>query len=231
MELPTPPATSHREEKENRHPTTRVAWNDEHEIYTLTAELSRRQLTQFDTPVKSILKKTTYKMLSCMEEAFRETTPEPSDPLTDLHYLANPVERITAADAVLRDLIEAYSVLAARLRACVSGNTDADASWPLFQPLRKYRDALVQAMCRDLGRALETPVSKEHEEGKMRALPSPEKSPKKKGMSAEAVKYARDLCTTSHSVLKLLSTVFTLPAIFGIFEGVSAFAALVLFQA
>lgn len=226
MELPTPPGTSHREEKENRpqRATRGVAWNDDHEIYTVTAEASRRHLTHINTPVKSILKKTVYDVPPFAEDALRETTPEPSDPLTDLHYLDSPVARILALNAPLRDLIESYSILAARLRVCVSGNTDVDASWPLFQPLRQHRDTLVQAMCRDLGRALESPPSEQREEEKGGCLPSPEKSPKKKGMSAEAVKYARDLCTTCHSVLKLLSAVFTLPAVFGIFEGASLLA-------
>ncbi|KAI0696009.1 hypothetical protein BC835DRAFT_1344167 [Cytidiella melzeri] len=219
MSLPTPPSTSHRVEKEIRRlPTRMVVWKEEHEIHPLTVEGSRRPLSPPNVPVRSILKKTAHESLPLMEELRRETTPEPLDPLADLHYLDNPVTRIIAADAALRDLIESYSVLATRLRACVTGNTDADASWPLFQPLRKHRDALVSAMCRDLGRALETPPTDDDAKEEVRFLPSPEKSPKKKGMSAEGVKYARDLCTTCHAVLKLLSAVFTFPAIYGIFE-------------
>ncbi|KAI0087877.1 hypothetical protein BDY19DRAFT_907299 [Irpex rosettiformis] len=219
MSLPTPPRTSHRGEKENKRPSTRmVVWKEEHEIHTLTAEGSRRPLTPFQTPTRSILKKTTHEALPYVEDLQREITPEPSDPLADLHYLDHPIAKIIAVDAALRDLIESYNVLAARLRACVVGNADVDASWPLFQPLRKHRDALVSAMCRDLGRALEMPLVEDDAEEVSKCLPSPEKSPKKKGMSAEGVKYARDLCTTCHSVLKLLSAVFTLPAIFGIFE-------------
>ena len=218
MSLPTPPGTSHRGEKENRRPSTRmVAWKEEHEIHTLTAEGSRRPLTPCQTPTRSILKKTVHQNLPFLEDEQREITPEPSDPLANLHYLDHPVSRIIATDAALRDLIESYNVLAARLR--VSGGTDVDASWPLFQPLRKHRDALVSAMCRDLGRALEVPPTEDEEEKEVKFLPSPEKSPKKKGLSAEGVKRARDLCTTCHSVLKLLSAVFTLPAIYGVFEG------------
>lgn len=221
MSLPTPPGTAHREEKENRRLWTArsVSWSDHHEIHNLTAEIPRRIAFSVIQPGKSILKRKPRGELPHMEEIKRETTPEPSDPLTDLHYLDNPVAKIIAADAALRDLIESYSVLAARLRACVSGNVDADASWPLFQPLRKHRDAFVQAMCRDLGRALEVVQEEETTEEDVRALPSPERSPKKRGMSAEGAKYARDLCTTCHAVLKLLSAVFTLPAVLGIFTG------------
>jgi hypothetical protein len=220
MNLPTPPRTAHREEKENRRPSTRmVVWKEEHQIHTLTAASIRRPLTPSQAPGRSILKKTSHSLLPYESEPQRKTTPEPSDPLADLHYLEGPVTRIIAANAALRDLVESYSVLATRLRASVSGSTDVDASWPLFQPLRKHRDALVSAMCRDLGRALEVPPSQEELEEEVRFLPSPQKSPKKKGMSAEGVKYARDLCTTCHSVLKLLSAIFTLPAVYGIFDG------------
>lgn len=223
MSLPTPPGTSHRGEKENRRPgPSRVAWAEHHEYRTLSAELPQR-LSCFSsvtsTPTKSILKKTTYEVLPLPELPTREATPEPSDPLVNLHYLDNPVARILAADAAMRDLIEAYSILTARLRASVAEDTDADASWPLFQPLRKNRDALAQAMCRDLARALEEPVRDEEPEEDAKTLPSPQKSPKKRGMSAEQAKHARDLCTTSHAVLKLLTVVFTSRAICGIFEG------------
>lgn len=55
-------------------------------------------------------------------------------------------------------------------------------------------------------------------------LPSPRKSPKKKkkmGMSAAQVKNARDLCTVTHVVLRLLSIIFTLPAVYQLFTGES----------
>ena len=149
----------------------------------------------------------------------REATPEPKDPLVNLEYLESPVARILAADAAIRDLIEAYNILSARLRASVSDDTDVDASWPLFQPMRKHRDALTDAICRDLGRALEDPLPEEEPKEHVRALPSPEKSPKKRGMTAEQAKHARDLCTCAHAVLKLLTLVFALPCIYGIFEG------------
>jgi hypothetical protein len=153
----------------------------------------------------------------------REATPEPADPLTNLNYLTNSVDKIVASDdaSSLKELIEAYSILTARLKSAVPGTTDADASWPLFQPLRRHRDAVVKAFKRDLGRALMDPAGAESDERVL--LPSPQSSPKrKKGMSAEQVKYARDLCTTCHAVIKLLAVVFTLPAIYRVFTGTSA---------
>lgn len=153
--------------------------------------------------------------------------------------------RILSATENLRELVEAYSILAARLRASVDGKTDVDASWPLFQPLRKHRAAFVDAVVRDLGRALVDPatvfpkaeaeqddIAREWEEERQKMavlLPSPQNTPvkttegekkkKKDGMTADQAKYARDLCTTCHSVLRLLALVFTLPALQNLFTG------------
>ncbi|KAJ3545565.1 hypothetical protein NM688_g5611 [Phlebia brevispora] len=239
MSLPTPPGTSHRG-KENRRLTfsepgsSRVAWSDSHKIYTVSETPVNRvtipKSASKHAPSKSILKKTNWDELPPVEDE-REITPEPADPLVDLDYLANPVARIIAVESTLRDLIEAYNVLAARIRACVTGSTDTDASWPLFQPLRKHHEALVDSMVRDLGRALEDPKATmkrapEHNlenidpELLASCLPSPKPSPnpkKKTGVSAEEVKYARDLCTVSQSVLKLLSAVFTMPSVYRVF--------------
>ena len=38
-------------------------------------------------------------------------------------------------------------------------------------------------------------------------------------MDEEQVKYARDLATVSHAVIKLLGLVFTLPAVYNLFDG------------
>lgn len=178
--------------------------------------------------------------MSPVNENVRETTPEPSDPLVDLTYLESCVKSIIASDTMLRDLVEAYNTLATRIRSCVLGNTDADASWPLFQPIRQNREAFVDALVRDLGRALEDPSEKSKKETEpeedcamviaeearlesFKGLPSPKESPKKKrkGMSAERIKHARDLSTTSQAVLRLLSAAFTMPAIYQLFSGVS----------
>ncbi|EAU85823.1 hypothetical protein CC1G_05040 [Coprinopsis cinerea okayama7 len=168
----------------------------------------------------------------------RETTPEPSDPLCDLAYLEYPVSLILKPDAKLRELTEGYSILNARLRGTVQYTTDADASWPLFQPMRKNREKLVDCIIRDLERAFVDPVNSpdcpkgddsipdenwddEEPADNVGTLPSPKKSPKrakKKGMSAEQVKFARDLCTTAHAVIKLLCVMLCFPAIYGVFE-------------
>lgn len=240
MSLPTPPSTAHRAEKENRLPRV-VVWAEENSTHLFTEDAPRtpqakaRRASYIDAP-KPILKPA-LPLLPWFGEEIREITPEPSDPLTNLDYLEGPVSTIIAVKSSLRDLIEAYSRLADRLRTVLTEDNDVDASWPLFQPLRKNRDAVVEAMARDIGRAFvdsqtampahsDPPVSSEDSAV---SLPSPKGTPqkKKKGMSAEQVKYARDLCTTCQSVIKLLSAMFVIPALYQIFTGLLLFSVLV----
>ncbi|KAG5644908.1 hypothetical protein DXG03_007460 [Asterophora parasitica] len=232
MSLLTPPSTSHRrsKDKENRDvdSSSRVIWSETNKIHILQAVgMPSRVLIATSAskgaPTKSILKKSNALPLPWTQEPQREVTPEPADPLVNLAYLEYPVSTIVQAteSTELRVLIEAYSVLMARLRACVTDKTDLDASWPLFQPLRKHRDDFVNAVVRDLGRALVDPAVVINEEPPVRVLlPSPKSTPKKKkrdGMTAEQVKFARDLCTICHAVVRLLSVVLTLPAVMNIF--------------
>ncbi|KAG6899592.1 hypothetical protein C0993_008858 [Termitomyces sp. T159_Od127] len=238
MSLLTPPSTKHRrtKDKENARDADlnpRVAWAENDSIHVLqlagpaaaSFKVSTAASASKRLPAKSILKKCA-QLAPWPEEKQREVTPEPSDPLVDFKYLVYPVKTIVdATDATeLRVLIEAYSILTARLRAAITGEMD-DASWPLFQPLRKHREAFVEAVVRDLGKALVDPAAGEKEKEPVRVLlPSPSNTPVKKkkrdGMSAEQVKYARDLCTTSHAVIRLLSLIFTLPAMMSLFTDI-----------
>ena len=238
MSLPTPPGTSHRD-RDLRLPGSRVAWSQQNQYFLITnspkgaVPLPRH----LENPAKSILKKGSQTFLPVPQEDPREITPEPEDPLANLTYLAWPVSQIINPKSSLRDLIEAYSILHARIRAAVTDSTDGDASWPLFQPLRKNTVTFVDAVVRDLGRALQEPdvsliqddeppavefVEECDVDETYSLLPSPRKSPKKKkkkGMSAAQVKNARDLCTVTHVVLRLLSIIFTLPAVYQLFTG------------
>ncbi|KAI0335784.1 hypothetical protein GY45DRAFT_702497 [Cubamyces sp. BRFM 1775] len=231
MSLPTPPGTSHRDEKDNRGPRySRVSWCETAQYRAITSSPPRTQAAQARAsragPSRSILKKPVHPISSLVDENAKEGTPEPPDPLADLHYLESPVSRILAPNASLRDLIEGYSVLTTRLRASVNDDTDADASWPLFQPLRKRRDLLVEAIVRDLRQVFIDPLdddslsvdSLDSPRGEPSSLPSPRDSPKKKrGMTAEQVKRARDLCGVCHAVLRLLGLVFVVPAMYQLF--------------
>ena len=163
----------------------------------------------------------------------RDVTPEPNNTLLDLHHLDHPVSKIVLEHPdnknLGRLLIEDYNFLPFRLRTGpgpgVSNATDADASWLAFQPLRKNTQAFVNAIVRDLGCAFIDPLAtfranKDEVPPKV-MLPSPLKSPSKKkgGMTEEQAKYARDLCTTAHSVIKLLSFMLSVSAVFNIFQG------------
>ncbi|KAE9405688.1 hypothetical protein BT96DRAFT_915898 [Gymnopus androsaceus JB14] len=222
MSLPTPPTTSHRE-KENKSLASRgVVWSqqDHWQVHCLSTPPQGPKCSSAsqERPVKSILKPT-QPILPLPEEDIREETPAPSDPLTDSKYLESPMTTILSEDASIPDLIRAYSILTARIRPCVS--EWADHSSPLFEPLRVNRDVLCDRICRDVKRALEDALGEDEEERlqKEHRLPSPTKSPKKKkrGMTAEQAKHARDLCTISHSVLKLLGLLLGLPNVFRIF--------------
>lgn len=246
MSLLTPPGSSHRSEKEKENfkfsisvplagsSTRSVVWALENSIHSLATPIKNISLSSKHRPgaAKSILKVSSQNTSTLFVPVTkqREVTPEPADPLVNLQYLETPVQQILSnglsEEDPLGELIEGYNVLAARLRSTVAENTDADASWPLFQPLRKNTQALVDAIIRDLGRALINPMSRRSTQDDATdcpkfTLPSPQSSPMKKkgGMTAEQVKYARDLCTTCHSVIKLLAVVLSTPAIYNVFQG------------
>ena len=233
MSLLTPPNSSHRSDKDKENkfsaagPSTRtVVWASHDLFHCLSTPPKDTPGSSKHRPdaKKSILKKSSQNSPSLAIPLVkqRDVTPEPNDALLDLHYLDHPVSQILAEhpdDKNLGQLIEGYNVLAARLRAGVSSATDADASWPLFQPLRKNTQAFVNAIVRDLGCAFIDPLAPFHM--KEAFLPSPTKSPSKKkgGMTEEQAKYARDLCTTTHSVIKLLSFMLSVSAVFNVFQG------------
>lgn len=241
MSLLTPPNSSHRtdKDKENKFsvagPSTRtVVWASHNSFHCLSTPPKDAPVSSKHRPEakKSILKKPCHNGSSlAVPEVVkqRDVTPVPSDALLDLHYLDHPVSQIIAKCSHsnnLGQLIEGYNVLAARLRTSVTNATDADASWPLFQPLRKNAQAFVDAIVRDLGCAFIDPLapsfhSNEDEVLPKVTLPSPKLSPSKKkgGMTEEQVKHARDLCTTSHSVIKLLSFMLSVSAVFNVFHG------------
>ena len=221
MSLPTPPKTSHRGEKENRFDAAAarsVSWSATHEyrgIFALDGLKIPGRTAARLPPARSILKKRKHaEMLDVGEPAAqREATPEPADPLMDLEYISRCVGAVLQQESTLRDLIEAYNVLAARLRSSTPMDTDTETTWPLFQPIRADPQAFTDAIVRDLNKALIDPTA--FEEKASSVLPSPKKSPTKKaagGLSAEQVKYARDFSMVCHAVIKLLCFMFTVPA-------------------
>jgi len=84
---------------------------------------------------------------------------------------------------------------------------DSDCLWPWFQPPQKRRTGFVDAVVRDLGRALVDPMEGSDQSDcpvpePPSVLQSPEKSPRRtrRGMDEEQVRHARDLATMSHAV-------------------------------
>ncbi|KAK0487411.1 hypothetical protein IW261DRAFT_1447728 [Armillaria novae-zelandiae] len=226
MSLPTPPGTSHRADKENCPiaSSSRVLWSPNDKIHPLSSlpRIPQIRSASKGRPTKSILKKPS-RLSPIPETSKREITPEPGSPQEDDKYLLTPLSKIVAPDPLMSDLIESYSILTARLRSCIPDADEVKSSWPLFNPLRDHREKLAGAIVRDVGRALVDPLAGAlTEKDQNRAfLPTPQHSPKKKrGMDAEQVKYARDLCTTSHAVIKFLGFILALPPIFEIFTAV-----------
>jgi hypothetical protein len=233
MSLPTPPSTSHRD-KENRIPLSKfhVIWSPDNQYHPINdiPQVPTANSASKTFPAKSILKRRP-EALPLVAAFQREITPEPPQPQDDANYLSSPVVDIIKPSASLDELIRAYSVLAARIRANTAQSSEVDASWPIFDPLRKHSIAFEAAVIRDLGRCLVDPETMEQSADDVEEilppmeepvlLPSPKSSPKKKkkGTTAKKAKYGRDLCTTSHSVIKLLGVVFTLPAVSRIFTG------------
>jgi len=226
--LPSPPGTSRREEKENRRifaQMPRVSWSEQDQIHSLFPGSSLtgiRPSASYQLPVKSILRKSSsFPFTDLHREVQREVTPEPDTPLFNSNYLSGPVSRIVMLDASLKDLIQAYNILAARIRAVVLGEAEIDSTLPFFDPLRSNQDLFTDAVIRDLGRAMVDPSLQKENRPEV-SLPSPRPSPSRKrhGMTEDEVRYARDLATTTHSVVKLLALLSASPQLCQLFSGV-----------
>ncbi|EJC98994.1 uncharacterized protein FOMMEDRAFT_148951 [Fomitiporia mediterranea MF3/22] len=177
-------------------------------------------------PRKSILKPTRPSLPFEVEKR-REVTPSPENALEDAHYLEHPVSVIIADNSSLRELTEAYSILAARIRSSVPQNfftsQTQDVHYALFEPLRSDAEALSIAIVRDLGRVFVDPFlppnSPPATPREKSGLPTPQDSPvpKKGGMTEEQVKYARDLSTVTNSTIKFLTLTLQTPSIYNVF--------------
>jgi hypothetical protein len=203
----------------------RVSWSEENKIHPLSPTLSLNGLrpsASYQLPVKSILRKSSsFPLTNLHKEVEREVTPKPDTPLFNSNYLLGPISRIVMMDACLKDLIQAYNILAARIRTAVLGEAEIDSTLPLFDPLRSSQDPFADAVVRDLGRAMIHPSLPKENRPEV-SLPSPRPSPSRKrhGMNEDEVRYARDLATTTHSVVKLLALLFSCPQLCQLFSGV-----------
>jgi hypothetical protein len=237
--LPTPPRAG--ENKENEHPSsdpstprkTRIAFAEQKEIYTFSPALASRVTNKSMTtqgPNRSILKPS--RPLAPFTQAkARDLTPFPDTPLENAHYLVYPIDTIIAESSTLRELTEAYSILAARIRQSLPSNffddPTHDARYGLFLPLSKNSEILTKRIERDLQRVFVDPfelagspdASKRLLVDAPSSLPTPKRTPssEKGGMNEEQVIYARDLHTTASATVKLLALVFQSPSIYNSF--------------
>lgn len=202
-----------------------MSWSEENHIYPLSPSSSLTNLrpsASYGLPVKSILRKSSsFPLTELRQEVEREVTPEPDTPLFNSNYLSGPISRIVDLDACLKDVIQAYNILAARIRTTLLGEAEIDSTLPLFDPLRSNQDLFTDAVIRDLGRVMVDPSLPKENRPEV-SLPSPRPSPSRKrhGMTEDEVRYARDLATTTHSVVKLLAQLFASPQLCKLFSGV-----------
>lgn len=154
------------------------AKNQEHFFPPLLAANPTPDPTQ--EPSKSILKKRTYQEflsddLFPPERAQRASTPEPENAADSPTYLLSPIKTLVNSvqpgsfDDVsdhhydLRDLIEAYCILSARIRANLLSTEKSDDAnektlLPALEPLKQYLEEITDALRRDISRAREDPI-------------------------------------------------------------------------
>jgi hypothetical protein len=232
--LLTPPSTSHRSrDAPKRTRGSRVAWSQQNQYHHISQSPLKGRIASSSTrhrPARSILKEVEHELPSVVvEEPCREDTPQPEDPLANPYYLERPLSIILSSEVTLRDLVDAYTQLTARLRMSMTEFTDGDSSWALFNPLRQHRDEFAQALSRDLGRALENPSSSSPSSLStsvcasvaQTSLPSPKASPTKKrhGLTEQEVKHARDCFSTSQAALRFLLFALAVPTVYSLFSG------------
>lgn len=238
-QLDTPPSAS---QSSSRQRVVFSERNKEHWFPPLLPANPTPSSTQ--EPSKSILKKRTYEEfladdLFPAERTQRASTPEPENAQDQPTYLLSPIKTLVQSIAPgtfedvpegdIRDLIEAYCVLSARVRAKLLLN-DSDASknvlLPALEPLKQYMQEITNVLIRDILKARDDPIqslAKMAIQPVAQALPSPPPSsplssafdssplaksdgtPKKGGMNEQQVKHARDLCTLAQSAIKCFS--------------------------
>ncbi|KIO29799.1 hypothetical protein M407DRAFT_21049 [Tulasnella calospora MUT 4182] len=185
-------------------------------------------------PNKSILKSTSSVFSTAPPAtATRDPTPEPEKPLETAEFLVTPIERLlssleTDVDGQVipvsqHDLTEAYVTLGARLRTHFK--VPADGSIPALAPLKENEEQLARIFVRDLTRASqEPPVLTSSDEESLfdtEASSSDTETPKKRGVTAEQITYARDAFILTQSSIRTIAVILSTKAIYSVFSEVS----------
>lgn len=185
-------------------------------------------------PHKSILKSTSSVFSAATPAtATREPTPEPEKPLETAEFLVTPIKRLlssleTDVDGQVipvsqHDLTEAYVTLGARLRTHFK--VPAGDSIPALAPLKDNAEQLARIFVRDLTKASqEPPVLTSSDEESLfdtEASSSDTETPKKRGVSAEQITYARDAFILTQSSIRTVAVILSTKAIYSAFSEVS----------
>ncbi|KAG9030157.1 hypothetical protein FRB95_004295 [Tulasnella sp. JGI-2019a] len=135
------------------------------------------------------------------------------------------------------DLTEAYGTLGSRLRAHFrnAGEVELTSDMPALTPLKDHADELAKAFVRDLGRPTADPgpldssdesltdVSSLSADEPAQDEPSSSpvaaaKKPKKKGVSAAQITYARDAFMLTQAAIRTVATILSSPFLHGCFS-------------
>ncbi|KAG8939815.1 hypothetical protein FRC04_005963 [Tulasnella sp. 424] len=186
-------------------------------------------------PNRSILKSTSAVFPAAPPAtAARDPTPEPEKPLETAEFLVTPIQRLlssleTDVDGQVipvsqHDLTEAYVTLGARLRTHFK--VPADNAIPALAPLKENEEQLARIFVRDLTRAAQEPpvLTSSDEESLFDTEASSsdaETTPRKKGVSAEQITYARDAFILTQSSIRTIAVILSTKAIYSVFSEVS----------
>jgi hypothetical protein len=143
-----------------------------------------------------------------------------ADPMMSSVYLSSPLDTILESmhdphlcHISLHDLIEAYSVLSARIRARLRLIVQANHPLPALEPLKENAFLLARALARDIRRALIDPSNG------LQITHLGESFFTNVSITDHEIQYARDLAILCHHALRFLSDVFAFKALYSLFTG------------
>jgi hypothetical protein len=162
------------------------------------------------------------KSMRLVDEAILEVDlTDAADPLMSSGYLSTPLNTILESMhdpysqyISFHDLIEAYSVLSARIRAQLRVIINANQPVPALEPLKEHAFLFARALGRDIRRALIDPSN-----GLRITHPSGESSITSVSMTDHEIQYGGDLAILCHHALRFLSDIFAFKALYMLFTG------------
>jgi hypothetical protein len=149
------------------------------------------------------------------------TSADTVDPMMLQMYILSPLSTILESIhdphcrfVSLHDLIEAYSVLSARIRAQLGVIIQAGHLLPALAIPKEQASLLARAVARDIQRALIDPSNNVR-----RTPPSAGSSLPDAPLTDYEIQFSRDLAVLCHHALRFLSDVFTFQPLYSLFPG------------